>query len=101
MKLKSIITFSILVALSFSIMHEFAFAEFDEKHCSISEYVSELEAPNNCGDICDIHFEYHQAYVFPQKKFYVQNIDKTSELIILKESYDFSTNLDLVIPPTA
>lgn len=101
MKLKSIITFSILLALSFSILHEFAFAEFEEKHCSVSEFVSELDAPSNCGDICDIHFEYHQAYMFPPKKFYIQNVDRISKSIILKESYDFSINLDLIIPPTA
>lgn len=99
MKLKSIIMFSILFALSFSITHEFAFAEADEEHCSISEYISEFEAPNNCGDIGDIHYEYHQAYMFPSKTISIDSVDKTSELIITKESYTFSTNLDLIIPP--
>lgn len=101
MKLKSIITFSILLALSFSIMHEFAFAQFDEEHCSVSEYISEFEAPNNCGDICDTHYEYHQAYMFPSKTISIDAVNKTSELIIKKESYAFSINLDLIIPPIA
>jgi len=100
MKPKSIITFSILFALSFSIMHEFAFAEFDENLCSVSEFVSELEAPSNCGDICDIHYEYHQAYMFPQKTVSIQSVDKISELILKSESYNFLINLDLIIPPT-
>lgn len=99
MKLKNIITFSILLALSFSALHEFAFADFEEEHCSISEYISEFEAPNDCGDICDIHYEYHEASMFPPKKFYMQNVDKISKSIMLKENYDFWVNLNLVIPP--
>ena len=101
MKLKNIITLSILLALSFSIMHEFTFAKYDKEHCSVSEYISELKAPNNCGDICDIHFEYHQAYMFPPEKISIQNIDKTSEKKLHKESYKFLENSDLIKPPIA
>ena len=100
MKLKSIITFSILLALSFSIMHEFTFTLLDEEQCSVSDYVNELDAPTGVDELCDIHYEYHQAYMFPQKQFYMQNVDEISELIIEDKSYNFSLNLDLIIPPT-
>ena len=99
MKLKGIITFSLLLTLGFSIFHSFVFVEFDTHKCSVNEYVSEFDAPIGLHDICDIHFEYHQAYIFPQDNFSLQNIDTISELILEHESYDFSTNLELVIPP--
>ena len=99
MKLKSIITFSIFIALSFSIVHEFAFAAFDENQCSVSEFVNELDAPTGADDICDIHFEYHQATMFPTQNISIQNIDKTSEITLLNESYNHKTNLKFIIPP--
>ena len=100
MKLKSIITLSILIALSFSIVHEFAFTAFDENQCSASEFVNELDAPTGADDICDIHYEYHQAYMFSPQNTSLANIDKISNPILIKESYKFTLNLDLIIPPT-
>ncbi len=99
MKLKSIITFSIILALSFSIVHEFAFAAFDKNQCSVSEFVNELDAPTGADDICDIHFEYHQAYMFPTPTLSIQKIDKISEPQTKKETYTKQTCLDLIIPP--
>jgi len=100
MKTKYLITLSLLFAFSFSMIHEYAFTILDENRCSVGEYVSELKAPSNCGDICDIHYEYHQAYMFPQKTVSIQSVDKISELILKSESYNFLINLDLIIPPT-
>ena len=100
MKINSFITFSILIALSFSIVHEFAFAAFDENQCSVSEFVSELDAPTGADDICDIHYEYHQAYMFPNANISVQKIYKISELQIKKETYNIKITKDLIIPPS-
>lgn len=101
MKLKSIITFSILFALSFSIVHEFAFATLDKEKCSVSEFVAELSAPTGSDDICDIHFEYHQSLIFPNAMIPLQKIQKTTELKLHNESYKFHTNLEIIIPPIA
>ena len=99
MKLKSIITFSILLALSFSITHEFAYTFLDEEQCTVNEYVAELDAPTGVDELCDTHYEYHNIYTFSQDNIFIQDVDKTSELIIQNESYNFSINSDLVIPP--
>jgi len=99
MKLKNIITFSILIALSFSIVHEFAFAAFDENQCSVSEFVNEFDAPTGADDICDIHYEYHQAFMYPNMDILIPKIDKISELQIKKETYTLKITQDLVIPP--
>jgi len=99
MKFKSIITFSILFVLSLSIVHEFTFTMLDENQCSVSDFVTELEKPIECGDICDIHFKYHQVYILSYQNTLVAKIDKISELLLKKEIYKQKTIQDLVIPP--
>lgn len=101
MKLKSIITFSILLALSFSIVHEFTYAFLDEEQCSVSEHIAELDAPTGVDALCDTHHEYHNIYTYSQENISIQEIDKGTELILQNESYNFLLNSDLVIPPIA
>ena len=101
MKLKSIITFSILFALSFSIMHEFAFTMFEKNQCSVTEYVTELNEPIECGDVCDIHFKYHQAFMFPNTAISISKILKITKIHTKKESYNQQITLDSIIPPIA
>jgi hypothetical protein len=85
--------------MSFSIVHEYVFAIYDEDHCSVSEYVLELEAPSNHGDICDIHFEYHSSYILTQNNVfsYAKRLNFTT--LFIHNSYDFKANPDLLKPP--
>ena len=99
MKLKSLVTLSLLFVFSFSIVHEFAFAYFDNDHCSTTEYVAELDSPQNHGDICDIHFEYHQAYLLPENIIAQNQHTNTSKVQINKESYSFKVNSYFLKPP--
>jgi len=98
MKLKSIITFSILISLSFSILHGFAFVTLDDNQCNVSEFVNELDAPTGVDDICDTHFKYHEASIFTTQIF-LQNINKISELKLYNENYNAKINLNFIIPP--
>ena len=99
MKFKNMITFSILIAFTFSIMHEYAFATLDENQCSISEFVAELDAPTGHDALCDTHFEYHNTYVLNDYDIATININKISQIIPYKDNYSFTLNLDLIIPP--
>jgi len=99
MKIKSLITFSILFALSFSMVHEYAFAFYDDEHCNVAEYISEIEAPSSHGDVCDIHFEYHQAFLLPQDTILPTNNDMNSKPVPAKDTYQFHVNLDFIKPP--
>ena len=111
-RIKSMITFSLLFALSFSIVHEYAFAFYDEEHCNTAEYVQELQGPviheteshdinKQIHDICDIHFEYHQAFVLLPNMPVLQNHDLRSNIILTKETYQFHSNLKFIKPPIA
>ena len=66
MKLKSITALVLLLALSFSVVHEYSVVFYDKDHHDAAEYVLELSKPSAHGDICDIHFEYHQSFLLSQ-----------------------------------
>jgi len=100
MKTKNFVIFSLLCALSFSIVHEYVFTFYDNDHCNVSEYVAELDNSQHHGDICDIHFEYHLAYLLPSATISLQKIEKISELELQKESYTQKITQDLIIPPS-
>ena len=99
MKIKSLITFSLLFVIGFSVVHEFIFTLHDNDHRVAVEYVSELNSPKHHGDLCDIHFEYHKAFLLaehipfknPQYSFIKIQIDK--------ESYDFKIHSYFLKPP--
>jgi len=105
MKIKSLITFSLLFALGFSMVHEFAFAFYDDEHCNTTEYVQEFQGPNlhessdSHDDICEIHFEYHQACLLFQNSVLLQNHNLRSNTLPIKETYQFLVNLDSIKPP--
>jgi hypothetical protein len=85
--------------MSFSMVHGFVFAFYDNHHRTTTEYVSELERPSSFGDICDIHFEYHQAYLLPQNSIFFQESSLNSLLFAKNDSYTFKTYLDFFKPP--
>ncbi|MDQ7044422.1 MAG: hypothetical protein Q9M32_00715 [Sulfurimonas sp.] len=99
MKIKSIITLALLFTMSFSVVHEYVFAFYDNDHCNVEEYISELEAPSHHGDICDIHFEYHVAYILPSAPRYQIEVPQKNSFHIDKEIYLSFNSLQLYKPP--
>jgi hypothetical protein len=110
MKIKSFITFSLLFAISFSIVHEYAFAFYDDEHCDTTEYVKEFQGPvahdidshessAHEDDICDTHFEYHQAFLLLPNATLFQDYDLRSNITLAKETYQFQTNQKFIKPP--
>ncbi|MDF1881332.1 hypothetical protein JHD50_08465, partial [Sulfurimonas sp. MAG313] len=78
-----------------------AFAAYDEEHCSTSEYIQELKAPSDHGDICDTHFEYHQAFLLPPYTKLPLNTDLDTEIAAFQRDYVFEVSLDFIKPPIA
>lgn len=101
MKSKKTIIFSILFALTFSMVHEYAYAFYDDGHCDVEEYTHESISEDSHVDICDKHIQYHQAYVLPTQTFVYQKKDLNSELTLYKESYHFQITQDFFKPPIA
>ena len=100
MKLKHLISLALLFVLSFSIMHEFAFTYLDNDHCTTAEYVSELELPSEHGDVCDVHYKFHQSIFFPSQPMILPKVElEYSELALIDVSYYFNNPLELFKPP--
>lgn len=97
--MKKIVNFILLFVITFSTLHEYAYAAYDKDTCTVSEYVEEISFPSSHDDMCDIHFEYHQAYLLPEVSplAYNSNIDKNNKIINL--AYNFKTNIEFFIPP--
>ncbi|WP_373001574.1 hypothetical protein [Sulfurimonas sp.] len=99
MRLRSLTTLALLFVISFSIVHEYVYAAYDDDHCSAIEYVSEFDKPSSHEDLCDIHFEYHQSYLLSQNT-HLPDVDfKTTTNKIDKETYNFKTHLEFYKPP--
>jgi len=66
MNSKKVWSFLLLIAMSYSFVHDYAFNIFHDEHHSVQEYVSELTTltSSEIGDIHDVHFEYHVKYIF-------------------------------------
>lgn len=99
MKLKSMVTLALLFVMSFSLIHEYVFAYYDDDHCSATEYVAELEGPTEHGDICDIHYEYHSTYILPQSDAKFNPIQISYNQISKNDSYLFKTYSKIIKPP--
>jgi len=71
-------SFLLLIAMSFSLLHDYAFVLFEDDHCSMKEYVSELTVPNANADceFCNTHFEYHTAYILPSNSLKLSTVHR-------------------------
>jgi hypothetical protein len=99
MRFKNLTTFALLFVLSFFIVHDYVYAAHSDEHCSATEYIVEFDTPQSHGDICDIHFEYHQSYLLSQKVILARIDYKIIPNKIDKESYNFKTHLKFYKPP--
>ena len=100
MKKNKLISLALLFVLSFSIVHEFAFMYLDNDHCTTTEYVSELDTPSEHGDVCDVHYKFHQSIFFPSQIIVLPKIElQHSKLVLFDESYYFYNPHQLNKPP--
>ena len=95
------ITLALLFTMSFSVVHEYVFAFYDQNPCSVSEYVDEIQVPSAHGDICDLHFGYHVPYILPALSLTEFNIPKDALFSNTNETYIAYTTSELYKPPTA
>ncbi len=100
MKIKNIIVPILLFVLSFAIVHEYTFSLLEDEHCSVVEYVNEINGQSSHhGDTCDIHFEYHQAFLLSEA-VRIPNIKYfKAPSSFNKETYTFKTKIDFFRPP--
>ena len=97
--MRILISLVLLVSLSFSMAHEYVFAFYDTEHCDTTEYINELKAPSDHGDICDIHFEYHQAFILTPLIKLSKKPYTSAQIDLYSKEYTFSNILEFSKPP--
>ena len=103
MNSKKIWLFALLIAMSYSVMHDYAFNILDDDRCSVQEYVSELSVPNSNtdGDLCDVHFEYHTSFLCPIELVSLPKMEKIEDFFIHNKIFLSRNFFDFFKPPTA
>jgi len=102
MKRKQILTFLLLLAMSFQVLHAFAIDALDSHSCEVSEYVVEFSQPISddiTGDICKIHAEFHTAFIIPENIVLTKETSPSEKPLSSVQIYEFSSNQHLLKPP--
>ena len=92
----------LLMAMSFSSLHAYAISFLDEDHCSVSEYVQEIETANLSefsGDVCDVHHEFHTLFLLPEAAVLLTEHQNIPTEISPAESYTFYFQNNFLQPP--
>ena len=90
------------MAMSFSSLHAYAITLLDEDHCSVTEYVQEIEQASSSelsGDVCDVHHEFHVLYLLPEPTATLLNTQGITANISMTESYTFYLQNTILQPP--
>jgi len=92
----------LLLAMSFSSLHAYAISFLDEEHCSVSEYIQEIETASLSefsGDVCDVHHEFHTLFLLPEPAVTLAEHQHITTEISLTESYTFFFQNNFLQPP--
>lgn len=106
-KLKTLISFLLLIALSFSVVHEYFYTSFASDHCSIEAYIddfSQIDALTNhdkSSDLCKIHCGYHTLFTSVIQSPIIYIIDRVKERYTYNSIRTAKHLLDAFRPPTA
>ena len=102
MNIQKTISIVLLIAMSFSSLHAYAITLLDEDHCSVSEYVQEIQQASlseSSGDVCDVHHEFHVLYLLPETSACVDDVSSIDTEISASETYTFYLQDNVLQPP--
>ena len=88
--------------MSFQVVHAFAIDALDTHACEVSEYVVEFSQPISddiTGDICNIHAEFHTAFLMPENVVLPRDTKVTQNPLTLIQIYEYTSNQNLLRPP--
>jgi len=100
---KKVLSILLLVAMSYSIVHDYAFLFHDDHH-SVQEYISQLETPatDSVGaDLHDTHYEYHMSYIFESKLVFFSDMEKAGAIFRHNEIVHSRNSFNFLKPPIA
>ena len=103
MKRKDILTFLLLFTMSFQVLHAYVIDALDTHSCQVNEYVHEFSQSSSGDtqkhDICDIHFEFHTAFIIPQNVTIKQTDYLQEKPYSLINDYEYDASRNFLKPP--
>ena len=88
--------------MSFQVLHAFAIEALDTHACEVSEYVIEFSQPISddiSGDICNIHSEFHTAFLIPENIFLPKGSAVSQKPQSFIKIHKYTSNQNLLRPP--
>lgn len=103
MNSKKIWSFLLLIAISFSLAHDYAFVILDNDHHSVQEYTSELTTHdlNKDGFKHDIHNECHVIGIYVAEIPFFSNAKKIESSFQYNDVFLSRSHFNLLKPPIA
>ncbi len=102
MKTRKLISVLLLMAMGFSSLHAYAISFLDEDHCEVREYIQEFsqESTHNVkNDICNIHHEFHIAFVLPEATLLPSQLQFSTATVMTLERHDYQPPKNFLKPP--
>ena len=102
MKRNKILTFLLLLSMSFSVVHAYAIEMLDAHESHISEYVLEFSQPtqgDTKDDVCNIHAGFHISFIVPENIIVSQKTNSSERPLSLVKIYKYQSNENLLKPP--
>jgi hypothetical protein len=82
------------------VSHGIFFANHHDEHEHHSHaYISEIEQPASCGDICDFHFVFHQVFLVPHSMTLYHDKEARIVPVSRENNYFFHPYLEFYKPP--
>ncbi|TKI70930.1 hypothetical protein FCU45_00635 [Sulfurimonas crateris] len=104
MNFKKIWLFLLLSTISFSVVHDYAFAKLKDDHYFLSSYIHKalLSASDEKSAIlCELHTEYHSAFLFVEKLSYTPVVQEKDELFKYSKTFISLAYFNFFKPPIA
>jgi len=99
MKRNNSLTFLLLFIMSLYVTHGLFFIEHHEHEHDAIEYISELQAPVEHGDICDFHFVFHQVFLIPTSLTLYHDTQANVTPTQTQKTYLYAPLLEFYKPP--
>lgn len=85
-------------------VHDYAFAKLEDDHYFLSSYIH--KAPLSASDekstiLCELHTEYHSAFLFVEKSSYTPVVQEKDELFKYGEMFLSLAYFNFFKPPIA
>jgi len=96
--MKMILSILLLLGFTVSIVHPYLMNDYDQE--TVISFVAEIEGHSECGDICDLHFEFHIPFILDTSKVSISSKTfKVAAFFSSKHLHAIFTSFYLIKPP--